>query len=192
MSSVGFTRNYVLSVGHALMFAVSAFILLKVLPVGRDFCEVSFSLAYSEPGENHCQVFYVDGTDDGLVELPRHALSGSGTFSFRLPCRSLNMLRIDFGSIPGEIRMSDFQCRGECELLSGKCVFKSTNIESFRANGNTIEGRSSHIDPFVEITPAAPIPARADRVFGCVRICIAVAVFIVVCVTLTTRRDGRI
>lgn len=120
-------------------------------------CFVSFQLDYSDQKENHCQIFYIDGKDNVLKEVPRDQFQGSGKFHFTIPCESLKMLRIDFGSTPGDIHLKKFRCHGKDELRLKQSECKPYNMTSCSIEEDSISGASSNIDPFLEIYPSEPV-----------------------------------
>ena len=124
-------------------------------------CFVSFQLDYSDRKENHCQIFYIDETDNIIKELPRSQFQGNGEFRFTIPCKSLKMLRIDFGSTPGDIRLKRFRCHGQTELRLEQSECKSYNIASCIIEKNAVSGNSTNIDPFLQLFPFPPTSSTA-------------------------------
>lgn len=125
-------------------------------------CFVSFQLDYSDQKENHCQLFYIDGKDDIIRELPRDLFQGNGKFHFTIPCESLKMLRIDFGSTPGDFRLKKFRCHGQTDLRLKQSVCKPYNMTTCEIKEDSVTGNSINIDPFLEIYPPSPIPGGSE------------------------------
>ena len=149
----------------AIICAVSVVFLCRSKDSGIEegpACFVSFQLDYSDQKENHCQIFYIDGEENVIKELPRSPFQGNGKFRFKIPCDSLKMLRIDFGSTPGDIRLKKFRCHGLTDLRLKQSTCTPYNMSDCTIKEDSISGHSINIDPFLEIYPPEPIPGGSE------------------------------
>lgn len=125
----------------------------------------SCDIQYTNPENNHWQIFYTAAGDPELKSLPAVPLNNQRKVEIPvlIPVKKLTGIRLDFGSNPGNIECRGLRIRGEKDISLKDMKMKfSTRIKNLVLHPDGLNCSSSGNDPSITFELKDPL-AEGNR-----------------------------
>ncbi len=108
------------------------------------------------------QVFYTEAKGQGMDEkhsVRKNIKSGSQKIEILLPIERVVKIRLDIGSNPGEVVISDLQVKGGKNVKLNYNEFNKNQIDKYEIKGNKLYISSNQGDPYIWYKQELNLPA---------------------------------
>ena len=127
------------------------------------------------------QVFYTETNGQSFNEkqsVRQNAKSGAQLVEIVLPIEKIIKFRLDIGSNPGNVEISDLQVIGSKKIELNYNEFDRRNIDKFEVKSGKLYLTSKHEDPHLPYKKGLNLFGKADKIDWCQLIIISVLAFL--------------
>ena len=161
--------------------AVVLFLCRNIYLSSNRFVNLNFNIHYSNQAGNHWQIFYKSKEMKKIISLPPVFMKRNGIIKQTaiIPCKTLEGIRFDFGSFPGNVELSDVLLEGKQIFSIGDMTSKYSNqLNDLKIKSNGLTCASSKIDPYIFFQLKKPLKGKRGLDYWALAI-IAISAFII-------------